>query len=172
MSRLINGRWCRYSNTLLVSLNNRIALRDSEVSPGGGTLLAFQTRPTPTAKDGPSIVHLEIENSPVPYTFDERQRPGELVKPEDVGRDRVTGKCFGAFFLVLFQYLDLINKYRMIRILNAKTPWTTIRTTGSILYFCTETFHSINLLLIRLWKKLFKVPLNTNYLCSLSWFAA
>ena len=93
------------------------------------------------------------------------------MKPEDVGRDKIIGKCFSASFLVLFQYLDLINRYRMIRILNAKTPWTTIRTTGSILYFCTETFHSMDLLLIRSWRGLFKVPLNTNYLGSLPWFA-
>ena len=43
------------------------------------------------------------------------------------------------FFL---QHLDLIDRYRMIWILNGRTPWTTITTIGSIIYFCTVTCKS------------------------------
>jgi len=63
-----------YSNTLLVSLNNRISIR--EVSLGGGASLTSQTRPASTAKDGPSIVHLE------PYVFGERKQSGESVEDD------------------------------------------------------------------------------------------
>jgi hypothetical protein len=134
------------------------------VSPSGGTSLAFQTRPTPTAKDSSSIVHLEIEKPSTPYTSEEGQQSGELVEPEDDGRDKVIGKCFGASFPVFFQHLDLINRCCMIRILNAKTPWITIRTAGPITYFCTVTFHFMDLLLIQSGRKLFEMSLNINYL--------
>ena len=76
----------------LVSLNNRISLR--EVSAGRGALLASGTRPASTAKDGPSIVHLEIENPP--YSFEEGKQSGELV--EDDERKGVIRKCCVASF--------------------------------------------------------------------------
>ncbi|KAF8498127.1 hypothetical protein F5888DRAFT_1692625 [Russula emetica] len=66
-----------YSNTLLVSLNNRISIR--AVSPAGtGTLLTSITRP---AKDGPSIVHLETEEPPC--ASEERKKPGDSESMED-----------------------------------------------------------------------------------------
>ncbi|KAF8498147.1 hypothetical protein F5888DRAFT_1692862, partial [Russula emetica] len=72
-----------YSNTLLVSLNNRISIR--EVSLGRGALLTSGIRPTSMAKDGPSIVHLEIEKPPC--AFEERKQSVESV--EDDGREGV-----------------------------------------------------------------------------------
>jgi hypothetical protein len=124
----------RYSNTLLVSLNNRISIR--EVSLGGGALLTSQIRPASTAKDGPSIVHLE------PYAFGERKQSGESV--EDDTQAGGIGKCCGASFPVFFQHLDLINRYRMISILNGRAAWT-MTTTGSIIYFCTITCESCSM---------------------------
>ena len=47
------------------------------------------------------------------------------MKPEDVGRYKVVRKCYGSCF---FQHLDLVNRYRMIWIINGKAPRTTIRT--------------------------------------------
>jgi hypothetical protein len=75
-----NGCWYRYSNTLLVSLNNRISMR--EVSPAGkGALLTSGTRPaSTTAKDGLSIVRLEIEKPP--YAFGERKESGVSVEDD------------------------------------------------------------------------------------------
>jgi hypothetical protein len=96
-----NGCWYRYSNTLLVSLNNRIAIRDSEVSPDRGAILTSGKRPALTAKGGPSIVHLEIAKSPAPCAaFEERKQSGESL--EDDAWDGVSGKCFGASFPVFF----------------------------------------------------------------------
>ena len=109
-------------------------------------------------------------NPPALSVFEERKQSRESA--EDDGRDRVSGKCFGASFSVFFQRLDLItnNRYRMIpctiRILNAKTPWTTIRTTGLIIYFCTVTFHFMPST-YSVGRKLFEVSLHTNYLGSL-----
>jgi hypothetical protein len=96
-----NGFWHRYSNTLLVSLNNRISIR--EVSLSRGALLASRSRPA--AKDGPSIVRLEIEKPP--YALEERYRSGESV--EDDGREGVIGKCRGTSFLVFFKHLYLTD---------------------------------------------------------------
>ena len=87
-----NGCWYSYSNTLLVSLNNRISMR--KVSPSGGLLLTSRTRPTSTVRDGPTIVNLEIEKPS--YAFEERKRSGESV--ENDGREGVNGKCCGASF--------------------------------------------------------------------------
>jgi hypothetical protein len=131
-----NGCRYRYSNTLLVSLNNRISIR--EVSLGRGALLTSGIRPTSMAKDGPSIVHLEIEKPPC--AFGERKQSVESV--EDDGREGVIGKWCGASFPVFFQHLDLINSYRVIWILNRRTSWTTITMTGLIIYFCTVTCES------------------------------
>ena len=74
------------------------------MSPGGGRLLAFQTGPASTAKDRPTIVHLELEKPPVPYTFEERRESDESVEAEAEadGGDKVIGKCFGASFPVSF----------------------------------------------------------------------
>jgi hypothetical protein len=130
------GCWYRYSNTLLVSLNNRISIR--EASAGRGALLTSGTRLASTAKDGPSIVRLEIEKPP--YAFEERNQSGESM--EDDGRKGVISKCCGASFPGFFQHLDLINRYRMIWFLNGRMSWTTITTTGSIIYFCTLTCES------------------------------
>ena len=104
-----NGYWHRYSNTLLVSLNNRISMR--ELSASREALITSRTRPTSTAsKDGLNIVHLEIKKPS--YAFEER-KPSE-VSVEDDRREGVIGKCCCASFPVLFQYLDLIDRYRMI----------------------------------------------------------
>jgi hypothetical protein len=88
-----NGYWYRYSNTLLVSLNNRISIR--EASRGTGALLASGTRPASTAKDGPSIVRFEIEKPT--YAF-ERKQSGE--SEVDDGRKAVNGKCYDASYPV------------------------------------------------------------------------
>jgi hypothetical protein len=47
-----------------------------------------------------------------------------------------------------FNAWDLINRYRMIRILNGRTSWIAIATTGSesIIYFCAVTFHLMDIL--------------------------
>lgn len=136
MSIKANGCWFRYSNTLLFSLNNRISMR--EVSRRRGALLSSRTRPNSAAKDGLSVVHLEIERPP--HAFEERKQSGESV--EDGGREGVISKCCRAPFPVFFQHLDHIDRYRMICTLNGRTPWTTITTTGSIIYFCTVTSES------------------------------
>lgn len=129
-----NGYWYRYSNTLLVSLNNRISIR--EASRGTGALLASGTRPASTAKDGPSIVRFEIERQS--YVLEERKQSGE--SEVDDGRKGVNGKCYDASFPVPFQYLDLINRFCVILILNGRTSWTIIAMTGSTFYFCTVTY--------------------------------
>ena len=124
-----NGCWYRYSNTLLVSLNNRISMR--EMSRGTGALLASGTRPASTAKDGPSIVRFEIERPP--YAFEESKHSGE--SEEEDGRKGVNGKCYDAFFPVPFQCLDLINRYRVILTLSGRTSWTVIAMNGSTFIF-------------------------------------
>jgi hypothetical protein len=107
-----------------------------KVSRGRGVLLASGTRPASTAKDGPSIVRFEIESPP--YAFEERKQSGE--SEEDGGRKVVIGKCCDASFPVFFQHLDLINRYRVILILNGRPSWTIITTTGSTIYFCTVAY--------------------------------
>jgi len=103
------GYWYRYSNTLLVSLNNRISIR--QVSPGGRALLTSRTRPASNAEDRPSIVNLEMKKSS--YAFEGRKQSGESV--EDDGREKVViGKCCGVSFPVFFRPADLINRYRMM----------------------------------------------------------
>ena len=131
-----NGYWYRYSNTLLVSLNNRISIR--EVLSGGGGLLTSGTLPDFTAKDGPNIVRLEMEKPS--YAFEERKQQEESV--EDDGRKGVIRKYCGASFPIFFQRQDLINRYRMIWILDGRMSWTTVTTTGSVIYFCTVTYKS------------------------------
>jgi hypothetical protein len=119
----------RYSNTLLVSLNNRISIREESLGREG--LITSRTRPTFAAKDGPSIVQLEIRKPP--YAFEETEQSGESV--EDGGRKGTIGKCRGDSFPVLFQHLHLINRYSMIWILKVRRSWTANYTTGSIIYF-------------------------------------
>jgi hypothetical protein len=124
-----NGFWYRYSNTLLVSLNNRISVR--EVSAGRGGLLISRTRPTTTAKDGLDIVPLEIGKPP--YAFEERKQSCESVEVD--GQEVVISKCCSASFpSFFFQHLDLV-RYRMIWILNGRTRLTTTTTTGSLICF-------------------------------------
>ena len=95
-----DGCWYRYSNTLLVSLNNRISMR--EVSADRGTLLRSRTRPASTTKDGLNVVHLEMIKKPS-YTFREREISRESV--DDDRREGVIGKCCDAPFPVFFQHL-------------------------------------------------------------------
>ena len=61
MSRLltVNRCWHRYSNTLLVSLNNRISIR--KVSSASEALPAYGTLAPLTSKVHPSAVHVELE---------------------------------------------------------------------------------------------------------------
>lgn len=61
-------------------------------------MLPSPTRPNSAAKDGQSVVLLEIERPP--YAFDERKQSGESV--EDGGRGGVFSKCCRAFFPVFF----------------------------------------------------------------------
>jgi hypothetical protein len=111
-----NGRWYRYSNTLLVSLNNRIAMRD--VSAGrGAVVLASRSRPVSVAKGGLNVVHLDIEKPT--SAFEERKQSGESA--DDDRQEGVVGKCCRASFPVFFQHLDLIDRYGMIWILNGRT---------------------------------------------------
>lgn len=63
-----------------------------EMSAGKGALLTSGTRLASTAKDGPSIVRLEIEEPP--FAFEERKQSGESM--EDDGRKGVIRKCCGA----------------------------------------------------------------------------
>jgi hypothetical protein len=77
--------WDRYSNTLLVSLNNRISIRERrEGTSVRGALPAFQTPAALTSGVPSSIVHVELEKSP--HTFKEREQSGE-----DEGQERVIG---------------------------------------------------------------------------------
>ena len=74
---LIVGMYLRrYSNTLLVSLNNRISIR--EVSQARGGLLASE----PITRGHSGAVHLELGK--ISYTPQERSQSGE---------DGITSKC-------------------------------------------------------------------------------
>ena len=64
-----------------------------EVLARRGALLSSRTRPTSTAKDDVSVVHLEIERPP--YAFEERRQSGESVNDKGEG---VIGKCCGSSF--------------------------------------------------------------------------
>ena len=61
ISRLLTVRkcWHRYSNTLLVSLNNRISIR--KVSSASEALPTYGTLAPLTSKVHPSAVHVELE---------------------------------------------------------------------------------------------------------------
>ena len=157
----------RYSNTFLVSLNSRINIHYSDISPYREASLA--TRPAPTAKDGPSIVYSEIEKTLAPCVLEERKQSGESSEPEEYGRDWVIGKCFSTSCLphVSFNIWDLINRYRMIRIPNGWTSGITITTTGSIIYFCAVTFHLMDILFNRRGKPLLVVERKLSW-CSLT----
>lgn len=67
-----------YSNTLLVSLNNRISIR--EVSSGRRALPTSRTPPTSSSNDHSSIVHFEIARSS--HMFEGRKESEESVDDE------------------------------------------------------------------------------------------
>ena len=83
---------------------------------------------------------MRLELRKPPYTFEERRQSGDSV--EDDGVKGVIGKCCYDFFPVFVQHPDLINRHRMIWILNGKMPMDNDTTTGSIVYFCTVTCES------------------------------
>ena len=131
-----NGCWYRYSNTLLVSLNNRISIR--EVTTSIGALPTSQTRPISTNSCS-SIMRLELRKPP--YTLEERRQSGDSV--EDDGVKAVIGKCCCDSFPVFVQYPDSINRHRMIWILNGKVPMDNDhRDWIDYIYFCIVTYES------------------------------
>ena len=87
----------RYSNTLLVSLNNRISIR--EVSHTRGGLLVTR----PMAGGHSSSMHLELERSS--YTSQERSPSGE---------DGIIGECCHTSFPGFLSASNLNHRYLII----------------------------------------------------------
>ncbi len=111
MDIMTSESWYSYSNTLLVSLNSRIAIR--EESSSRRALPPNRTLTVSTSRNLSGIVHVKFESSP--HAFEGRRQSGE-----DGSQAKATGECCGFSFLVVFQHPDLIDRHRMIWILNGK----------------------------------------------------
>jgi len=77
-----------YSNTLLVSLNNRISIRDE--SYARGALFRSQTMAVPSASSHSEVMHLELDKTRTSYASHERTCPGK-----DEGKEGTDISSFG-----------------------------------------------------------------------------
>jgi|SRR5712671_6388689 len=83
---LTTGKYvCRYANTLLVSLNNRISIREAALSGRGTLPISQSTTDSSRALPG-TIVHVEIENFRHPFKGATVSRSSE-----DEGLEEVIG---------------------------------------------------------------------------------